>query len=274
MEHHNKQVEGPERLFRFIAAHFAVPRTFGEFIHTGQVLQAEALKCGVEHWRCRKFRTAGALFWQLNDCWPVTSWAVIDSDLQPKAAYYYAKRFFAPVLVSVTRKGDALEVWGTNDTLSAVRGRLYVALSSVKGETLWKGACPARIPPNGSAVLRLIPEDVVRRADPRTAYVRAELRLGRRALSVNRYYFGEFKHLDLGRPDVGVSLKRVGREKWTAVLTSSRLAPAVALSSRSGQAEFPDNFMTLDPGRPCRLTIKSAMSAGRLRRDIVVRSLT
>jgi hypothetical protein len=91
---------------------------------------------------------------------------------------------------------------------------------------------------------------------------------------VNRYYFGEFKHLDLGRPDVGVSLKKVGREKWTAVLTSSRLAPAVALSSRSGQAEFPDNFMTLDPGRPCRLTIKSAMSAGRLRRDIVVRSLT
>ncbi len=274
MEHHNKQVEGPERLFRFIAGHFAVPRTFGEFIHTGQVLQAEALKCGVEHWRRRKFRTAGALFWQLNDCWPVTSWAVIDSDLQPKAAYYYAKRFFAPVLVSVTRKGDALEVWGTNDTMSAVRGRLYVALSSVKGETLWKGAYPARIPPNASAVLRIIPGDVVRRADPRTAYVRAELRLGRRAVTVNRYYFSEFKHLDLGRPDVGVSLKKVGREKWTAVLTSSRLAPAVALSSRSGEAEFPDNFMTLDPGRPCRLTIQSAMSAGRLRRDIVVRSLT
>ena len=219
------------------------------------------------------FRTAGALFWQLNDCWPVTSWAVIDSDLQPKAAYYYAKRFFAPVLVSMTRKGDALEVWGTNDTSSAVRARLYVVLSSMGGETLWKGAYPARIPANGSAVLRIVPKDVVERADPRTAYVRAELRLGRRTLSTNRYYFREFKHLDLGRPNVNVSLRKAGRKTWTAILTSSRLAPAVALSSRSGEAEFSDNYMTLDPGRPCRLAIRSAMSSGGLRRDIVVRSL-
>jgi hypothetical protein len=66
----------------------------------------------------------------------------------------------------------------------------------------------------------------------------------------------------------------VGRKTWTAILTSSRLAPAVALSSRSGEAEFSDNYLTLDPGRPCRLAIRSAMSSGGLRRDIVVRSLT
>ena len=86
MEHHNKQVEGPERLFRFMAAHFTVPADWESYFHTGQLLQAEALRCAVEHWRRRKYRTAGALFWQLNDCWPVTSWAVIDSDLRPKAA--------------------------------------------------------------------------------------------------------------------------------------------------------------------------------------------
>lgn len=273
MEHHNKQVEGTERLFRFIAAHFPVPRSFVDFVHTGQVLQAEALKCAVEHWRRRKFRTAGALFWQLNDCWPVTSWAVIDSDLRPKAAYYYARRFFAPVLVSLAKKGDALEVWGTNDTMSVVRCRLRVAVFSVKEDILWEAESPARVPPNASVVLRAIPESVVRRADPRSTYVRAELRRGRHVLSVNRYYFTEYKHLDAARPHVAFSLKKTGRRTWTAVLTSSTLAPAVMVSSRSGAVEFSDNFVTLDPGRPCTLTVRSALPAGKLRHDIVVRPL-
>ncbi|MFA6457483.1 MAG: sugar-binding domain-containing protein, partial [Bacteroidota bacterium] len=91
-EHHNKQVEGPERLFRFQSAHYQVGKNFNDFVFRAQLVQANALKTAVEHWRRRKFNTAGTLFWQLNDCWPVSSWAVIDSGLRPKAAYFYAKR--------------------------------------------------------------------------------------------------------------------------------------------------------------------------------------
>jgi beta-galactosidase/beta-glucuronidase len=115
MEHHNKQVEGTERLIRFVAAHHRLPRDLAEFVDRGQLVQAEALKCAAEHWRRRKYLTAGVLFWQLNDCWPVTSWSVIDSRMRPKAAWYYARRFFAPLLVSFRRRPAAPEVWITSD---------------------------------------------------------------------------------------------------------------------------------------------------------------
>jgi len=274
MEHHNKQVEGTERLFRFIAAHYALPGNWGQFIHVGQVLQAEALKCAVEHWRRRKFRTAGALFWQLNDCWPATSWSVIDCDLRPKAGYYYAKRFFAPVLVSVAKNGESFDVWGTNDTLSDLKGTLRIALCSVNGGVLWQREHAVRIPGNGSRMLRRLPDADVRGADQRASYLRVELLVGRRSLAVNRDFFCEYKHLDVGGSAVRLSIQNVGRMKRRAVLMCPTLAPAVALYSRSGEAEFSDNYMTLDPGRPCVVAIRSALSVSDLRRDIAIRTLT
>jgi len=43
------------------------------------------------------------LVWQLNDCWPVTSWAIVDYFLRKKAAYYAMRRVLAPVAVAVKR---------------------------------------------------------------------------------------------------------------------------------------------------------------------------
>jgi len=61
MEHHNKQIAGTERLFRFQAAHYRVAGDFGRWIYKSQLVQAEALKFAVEHWRRRKFRTSGSI---------------------------------------------------------------------------------------------------------------------------------------------------------------------------------------------------------------------
>lgn len=162
-EHHNKLTEGTERLFRFQAAHYTVGTELDDFIYKGQLVQAEALKTAVEHWRRRKFKTAGSLFWQLNDCWPVSSWAVIDSALRPKAAYYYAKKFFAPILVSLKKRQDGLEVWVTNDLLSPVVGELEVSLRSFDGAVAWSKRSHAIIARNASrAVIRIgVPDTII-----------------------------------------------------------------------------------------------------------------
>jgi beta-mannosidase len=49
-------------------------------------------------------RCGGALVWQLNDCWPVTSWAIIDYFLRKKPAYYAMSRVLTPIAVGVRRK--------------------------------------------------------------------------------------------------------------------------------------------------------------------------
>ena len=81
------------------------------------IAQAEGLKFGIEHFRRRKPHCSGTLFWQLNDCWPVLSWSVIDYYGFGKAGYFYAQRVFAPVLASFKEEADGgVSLWITNDT--------------------------------------------------------------------------------------------------------------------------------------------------------------
>jgi beta-mannosidase len=272
MEHHNKQIEGTERLFRFLAAHYLVTGTWEDFLYTGQLLQAEALKCAVEHWRRRKFRTGGALFWQLNDCWPVTSWSVIDCDLRPKASYYAARRFFAPVLVSFAPTDTNVEVWGTNDFLHDLKARLTVRLLTFKGKTLSSRTLRVRIPANASARLLIVPVAWLRKGGP-TNYMRAELSDGGRTVSVNRFFFREPKHCELPRATVNFTLRKTGRGSYQATLRSAVFAPGVALSTPADGVFFHDNFVDLDPGLPHEIPIVSGLSGAALRRTISIHAL-
>ncbi len=94
-EWHNKQDEGNERLFRFLAGHLPVKTYPRDFVYLTQLNQAFALRSCLRHWRGRVPDTMGAVIWQLNDCWPVTSWALIDYELRPKLSYYHVKEVFA-----------------------------------------------------------------------------------------------------------------------------------------------------------------------------------
>jgi beta-mannosidase len=273
MEHHNKQVEGPERLFRFMAAHFTMPSDWDSFFHTGQLMQAEALRCAVEHWRRRKYRTAGALFWQLNDCWPVTSWAVIDGDLRPKAAYHFARRFFAPTLISFAERDGMVEVWGTHDGIEDIEGRLAVQIRTLSGKLVWREFVPVNLAADASRVLCVIPAAVLQKVDPSTVSITAELVSGRRHIAGNRHYLREIKHLQLPRPRLTVSLKVVARGVYRARVRTNAFAIGVALSVERGEAEFRDNWFTLEAGETREVEFTSALSPAAARRAIKVRAL-
>ena len=97
IEFHNKQDEGPERLTRFLAAHLPLTSDMKSYVYLTQLNQGLALKTCLDHWRQNWPKTSGTIIWQLNDCWPVSSWSLIDSALRPKAAYYFVKRAFTPL---------------------------------------------------------------------------------------------------------------------------------------------------------------------------------
>jgi len=84
---------------------YLYPATLDTFAYASQLLQAQAMQYGVEHWRRHRGRCMGAVVWQLNDCWPVVSWSSIDYHGRWKALHYYEKRFFAPVLISCEEEG-------------------------------------------------------------------------------------------------------------------------------------------------------------------------
>lgn len=248
IEHHNKQVEGQERLFRFQAGHYTVGKNFNDFVYQGQLVQANALKTAVEHWRRRKFNTAGALYWQLNDCWPVSSWAVIDSGLRPKAAYFYTKRFFAKVLVSFKKNGDSLEVWGTNDSLERFKGELQVQHLSFKGERIFVNESEITIKSNSSAKIYEIPFIVDNNTIPYESYIAAQLLQDGYVTTENRYFFAEPKHLHLPNPKITSTILEKKGDSFRLSLQSDYFAKDVRVEIDGCDADFSDNYFDMDAG--------------------------
>lgn len=110
-EFHNKQEEGPERIFRFLSTHLPVHTGMHDFIYLTQLNQAFALKACLEHWRLRRPDTSGSIIWQLNDCWPVTSWSLIDSELNPKLAWHEVRRTFANPFIAFLKQDGHVKVY-------------------------------------------------------------------------------------------------------------------------------------------------------------------
>ena len=128
-----------------------LPATLEEYVDFSQIAQAEGLKFGVEHFRRRKPHCSGTLVWQLDDCWPVLSWSVVDYYGFGKAGYFYLKRACAPVLASFKALPDGgVELWLTNDTLTPVTEEVAVKLATFAGETVWEERCAATVPGNSS----------------------------------------------------------------------------------------------------------------------------
>lgn len=106
MEKHQRNNAANSKIMTYLGQTYRYPTAgLGTLLYTSQLLSAEAMKYGVEHWRRHRGQCMGAVVWQLNDCWPVASWSSIDYFGRWKALHYYEKRFFAPVLLSCEREG-------------------------------------------------------------------------------------------------------------------------------------------------------------------------
>ncbi len=273
LEHHNKLPEGTERLFRFQAGHVNVGTGLADFIYNGQIIQAEALKTAVEHWRRRKFLTAGSLFWQLNDCWPVTSWSVIDSALRPKAAYYYAKKFFAPVLVSFCKMGKQLEVLGTSDQRTPLRATLEISLRSFNGSVMWSKSEHVSVGRNASKKLMSINITNFSHADPTQTYFLACLKKNDTVLSENRYFFVEPKHMQFPLANVEFRLSNDAENVHAVTLTASGFKKNIRIEIENEDAELDDNYFDIDAGIPKVVRIISRLPQKLIKERLRLRAL-
>lgn len=105
MEKHQRNDAANGKIMNYMYQTFLYPTDFDTLLYASQLLQGEAIKYGVEHFRRNRGRCMGAVYWQLNDCWPVASWSSIDYYGRWKALHYYAKRFFSPLLLSCQEEG-------------------------------------------------------------------------------------------------------------------------------------------------------------------------
>ena len=164
MEMHQRNTAANGKIMNYLSATFLYPTEFGTLLYASQLLQAEAIRYGVEHFRRNRGRCMGTLYWQLNDIWPVASWASIDYYGRYKALQYVAKRFYSPVLISCKETGETTgrphvvmepefydfetkaQLCVTNDTLVPVAGLVKWALRDSSGSILQESSQEITVP--------------------------------------------------------------------------------------------------------------------------------
>ncbi|MDF2907728.1 MAG: beta-mannosidase [Herbinix sp.] len=114
MEKHQRNNAANGKIMKYLSQYFLYPNDFGTLLYASQVLQADTIKYGVEHFRRYRGRCMGAVYWQLNDIWPVASWSSIDYFGRWKALHYHAKKFFAPILLSCEEESIMTQDYNVN----------------------------------------------------------------------------------------------------------------------------------------------------------------
>ena len=272
---HQKNNEGNSIIHDYIAKDYPEPKDFPSFLYVSQVLQAEGIKIGAEHFRRSRPETMGSIFWQLNDCWPVASWSSIDYYGRWKALQYYARRFYAPVLVSPHVEEGALKVYIVSDKTNAEPATLRVRLMDFDGKTLLEETRAVNVAPLMSKVYLDWPLKKLTdagAADTSRVFVEAELTVGGTQLSRNLVYLAPVKEVHL-KP-VQLKVETIGAKGSYKIRVSSPvLARDVYLSFGNLDVKLSDNYFDLLPGETAEITVTSAASLDALKEHLKIISL-
>ena len=257
MECHQKNGAGNGLILHYLAHTFQFPRNFEMMCYVTQLVNAEAMRCGVEHWRRDRGRCMGTLYWQINDCYPVISGASLDYFGRWKALHYAAKRFYAPILLSVREDGASAEIHVTNDTVKPSRIEVKWSLETLDGTVLRKSKVKTRIEGEQDRLIAALDFSEELAGDAiRRAVLVTELVVNGKPAGLAMTSFVPSKHLELKRAKLTVEPKRDDDGAYVEV-SSDVAARWVCLSVPKRDVIFSDNCFDLPAGRTITVRVES-----------------
>jgi len=200
---HQKAEDGMAKLARGLAPHFPLPRSMEDWHWATSLNQARAVTVGIEHWRSLTPRCAGTIVWQLNDCWPVVSWAAVDGDGRRKPLWYALRHSYAPLLLTIQPRDDDLALVVVNDSGEAWSGAVRVARTRFDGVVTAEDEIHVAAEP-GEASATVLSGSLARSHDVASEVLVADVRDGsaRRAL----WFYAEDKDLAFCPQDLDVKI--------------------------------------------------------------------
>ena len=292
LDHHNKAGDHERRLMTYVAENFRIKDELSSFIHLTQIAQADAMSCAYKSWRrdwgrpgARK--CGGVLVWQLNDCWPTISWAVVDYFLVKKPAFYTISRALDPVAVGVSRvchdwtvgQSDPIkaasdtgyDVWIASSRLQVLQADLVVRFISIKTgedvhETLVKR--DIEIMPNGTTeVIRGATLDIdvyqdittpfeTDKYDPYVIYTR--LLVDGKMVSTDTAWPQPLKYLDFSERSITVRALPASDKVY---ISTQKPVKGFVFEEKQGIV-LSDNGFDVMPGEEKVVTVKGAEAEG------------
>lgn len=253
VKNHQKHPTGYETIQEYMERDFPVPTDFKDYIYVSQLLQAHGMQIAIEAHRRAMPYCMGTLYWQLNDCWPVTSWSSVDYYGIRKASHYQTKRSFEPVMLSITEDENNILVYGINDLPQTERGMLRLELLDFESNiAIWeeyhstinnlstKDIKIFEIKGSNSSLLCRIPKKLFEKFEKSKVVLKASL-FGKEKVHTAIFYFVRPKDLTLTKPNIAIYIL----DDQTVLLQSDVLAKNVFL--KADDVVFDDNYFDLLP---------------------------
>ncbi len=275
MELHQRNPAANGKILNYLSQNYLYPFSLEKLVYASQLLQAEAIKYGVEHLRRNRGRCMGALYWQLNDCWPVASWSSVDGNGRYKALHYEAKRFFEPIHISCVETGEyttrkditdercygyetKAQIFVNNDTMYEITGIVAWKLCSADGKILANGEQKLSV---GAFSYASLEEIDFLKTDVRNNYLSFAFFVDEKEVSFGTVLFTKPKHFRFIDPKLCVEVV-----DNSVIVTASAYAKYVYVTNDNEDLVLSDNYFDMNVGKktlkilrgnPQNLTVKS-----------------
>lgn len=256
MEMHQRNTAANGKILNYLSATYLYPKNFEMLLYASQLLQADAIRYGIEHFRRHRGRCMGTIVWQLNDIWPVASWSSIDYYGRWKALHYAEKRAFAPVMISCEEIGELSErpfcvaepesikksarLHVANETRNAVSGSVRWSIRNAASEILETGEQEICVEALSGT---WIPELDLNEYDEREIYISYAFLQEEQVISENTSLLTPPKHYPFRNPELSLR-----REENELVVTAKNYAKNVSIEGVDGDVKLSDNFFDMNAG--------------------------
>lgn len=253
MESHQKNGSANGKMLYYLSENFRYPKDFKSLLYVSQVLQGMAIKSGVDHWRRNRGRCMGALYWQINDNWPVASWASIDYYGRWKALHYMAAKFYAPVAVSIQKTQDCVCVYLENETFAEQKCSVSLRMRDMGFRVLKEWKAEGQADALSASKLLSCPFQTefadTGFASADDLFLEAEVVLADGAVLTDTETLIPYKHLELPRVHLTTEVAE-SDDCYEIAVCSDGFAPFVGLDFADADVIFSDNFFTVSNENP------------------------
>jgi beta-mannosidase len=290
MENHQKNKQGNLIILDYVSRRYRFPRDQEALVYLSQLNQAHCMQSGAEHYRRLMPRCMGALFWQLNDCWPVASWSSIEFPGRWKALQHVARRFFAPASVSAHVPGEEIHGIGnyristvrrvfihtSYDGARPARGAVRWDLFHIDGRRILGGRKPVSLRPMQSRLQKSLDlAGPLARFGRDRIYLRIALDVAGKRVSEDTVLLTTPRFMDLPKPRTRVAVRTTMQGRAAIAFTSPVFQHRFAFDLPGLAFTCSDNYFELYPGetKTVEVAFSRPVTAARLRRSIIHRSL-
>lgn len=278
MDFRNKAIDHERRMVAYVAENFQVKYDLESYTHLTQVVQAETMLFAYKSWRREWGRPGarkcgGVLVWQLNDCWPTMSWAVVDYFLIKKPAFYAIANALKPLAVGIARtyhewtaghsdptlpyRDTKFDLWVVSSRPESVKVQVTVRLISIRSGEILDHHLNEEITAQANSTTEILKDHIVVAGDPKlrdTArpfdlakydpyVIHAVMKIGDEVISTDTSWPQPLKYLSFANRDV--KFKALSPTK----LCVSAARPVKGLVfQETGAEKFSDNGFDLVPG--------------------------